>query len=83
MVSIIISYDSTRALIVQKKNDREYFINQYDLSTDKYECVFAEPYGGPDIYYIKMKEIEQNSTGDIFAACYIDDGNFKLRVFGK
>lgn len=83
VVSIMITYDSSRALTVQKKTDREYFVHQYDLTNDKFDCLFSEDFGSVDTYYIKMKDVEQNSTGDIYAACYIDDGHFKLRVFGK
>ena len=32
--------------------------------------------------YIKVKEIEQNSSGTNFAIVYLDDGVFKLRVLG-
>lgn len=30
-----------------------------------------------------MKDVEQNSAGIKYAIAYIDDGNFKLRVFDK
>jgi hypothetical protein len=30
-----------------------------------------------------MKDVEQNSDGSKFAVAYIDDGRFKIRVFGK
>lgn len=33
--------------------------------------------------YIKMKEVEQNLKADTFAACFNDDGVFKLRTFGR
>ena len=79
----MITLDSSRAITVQKRNDREYYVNQYDLTSPKLECTFQEQYGSKETYYIKMKDVEQNSTGDKFAACYIDDGVFKLRVFGK
>lgn len=39
--------------------------------------------GGKEDSYIKIKDIEQNSKGDQFIAAYLDDGVFKLRIFGK
>ena len=36
--SIIISYDATKAVCVLKKNDREYYVEMYDLVT--YEQTF-------------------------------------------
>jgi len=30
-----------------------------------------------------MKDVEQNGAGTKYAIAYIDDGNFKLRVFDK
>ena len=53
------------------------------MTNDKFECLFSEAFGSEDTYYIKMKDVEQNSTGDKYATCYIDDGHFKMRVFGK
>lgn len=31
VISIMITYDSTRVITVTKKNDRTYFISQFDL----------------------------------------------------
>lgn len=44
---------------------------------------FEEKLGGEKDSYIKVKEVEQNSNGTIFAVAYIDDGIFKLRTFGE
>lgn len=44
IVSMIISYDSTRAIAVTKNNDREYYIRMYSLQT--YELTFTEKIGG-------------------------------------
>lgn len=33
LISMLITYDSTRAISVQKLDDTEYWIMQYDLST--------------------------------------------------
>lgn len=81
IVTMIISYDSTRAVTVTKKDDRESFIKMYDLNTN--ELTFEEQIGGLPDQYIKVKEVEQNSSGTQFACVYFDDGLFKLRVFGK
>lgn len=44
---------------------------------------FEEKIGGKFENYIKLKEIEQNSDGTIFAVAYLDDGLFKVRTFGE
>jgi hypothetical protein len=54
----------------------------HDLNS--YEITFTETIGsqrGP--HYIKVKEIAQNSTGTFYACCYIDDGVFCMRTFGR
>ena len=33
IVSMIITYDSTRAVTVTKKDDQEYYVKMYDLET--------------------------------------------------
>ena len=52
----------------------------YDLKD--YSLAFEEPVGDPEAY-IKLKEVEQNSTGDYFAIAYLNDGNFRVRTFGE
>ena len=81
LISMMITYDSTRAIAVTKKDDREYAILMYDLETNA--CTFQEKVGGGSTAYIKVKEVEQNSDGKKFALTYFDDGVFYLRVFGK
>jgi hypothetical protein len=54
--SVIISYDSTRAITVTKRNEKEYYIKMYDLET--YEQTFEEKIGGLPENYIKLKEVE-------------------------
>lgn len=54
--SVIISYDSTRAITVTKRNEKEYYIKMYDL--ESYEMTFEEKIGGADTDYIKVKEVE-------------------------
>lgn len=81
IVTMAISFDSTRAITVTKKDDKESYIKMYDLNT--YELTFEEKIGGERDQYIKVKEIEQNPQGTYYAIVYIDDGRFFLRTFGK
>jgi hypothetical protein len=54
----------------------------HDLSS--YEVTFKETIGSPKgPNYIKVKEIAQNPSGNFYACCYIDDGVFCMRTFGK
>ena len=79
--SVMISYDSTRAITVTKRNEKEYYIKMYDL--ESYEMTFEEKIGGNPDNYIKLKEVEQNAKGSLYAVAYFDDGKFRLRNFGK
>ena len=81
IVTCMISYDSTRAITVTKKDDTEFWVRMYDLET--YQKTFDEQIGGQEEDYIRIKEVEQNYKGDKYAFVYANDGNFKLRVFGK
>ena len=81
IVSCMITYDSTRTILVTKEDDTAYHIRQFSLTTQELVC--TERYGGSANSYIKMKDVEQNAVGDRYAIAYIDDGNFKLRVFDK
>lgn len=81
IVSCIISYDSTRAILVSKRDDREFWVRMYDL--ESYQKTFEEMIGGKEDSYIRAKEVEQNSTGKKYAIVFIDDGKFFLRVFTK
>ena len=81
IVSMIITYDSTKAVTVTKKNDREYYVKQYDL--ESYELTFEEKIGGGADQYIKLKEVEQSPDGKKFAVVYNDDGKFFMRTFHK
>ena len=81
ILSCIISYDSTLAILVLEKDDREVWIEMYSLANcDK---TFSEKIGGLKDSYIRCKEVEQNSGGNKYAVVYVDDGKFRLRVFGK
>lgn len=81
IVSMIITYDSSKAVTVTKRNDREYYIKQYDLET--YDLTFEEKIGGGDDQYIKLKEVEQSYSGKKYACVYNDDGKFYIRSFKK
>lgn len=56
IVTMLITYDSTRALTVTKKDDRFYYIKMYDL--EQYDMTFEECIGGGKDSYIKFKEVE-------------------------
>lgn len=81
IVSQMITYDSTRTIVVTKEDDTAYHIRQFCLITQELVC--TERFGGTEDSYIKMKDVEQNGAGTIYAIAYFDDGNFKLRVFDK
>ena len=81
IISMIITYDSTKAVTVTKKSDEEYYVKQYDL--EKYDMTFEEKIGGEPGQYIKLKEVEQDPLGTQFAIAYCDDGKFFVRTFGK
>ena len=81
IISCIISYDSSRAILVTKRDDREFWVRMFDL--ESYEKTFEEKIGGKENSYIRAKEVEQNSTGVKYAIVFIDDGEFRLRVFSK
>jgi hypothetical protein len=81
IMQVMISYDSSRALVITSKSDRVYYLMQFNLSN--YARTFEEKIGGNEECYIKCKEIEQNMAGDKYAVIYLDNGVFKLRTFGK
>lgn len=86
ILSMIITYDSTKAVTVTKASDREYFVHMYDLEikgNDSIEHTFEERIGGHTDAYIKLKEVEQSSNGKKYAIVYNDDGIFYLRTFTK
>ena len=56
IVHVNISYDSTRAITVTKKDDKEFWVKQYDLET--YEQTFEEKIGGQPDSFIRTKEVE-------------------------
>lgn len=78
---MIITYDSTRAVTVTKKDDHTYYVKMYSL--EDYDLTFEEEIGGEPENYIKLKEVEQNAAGSEFAIIYFDDGIWFLRTFGK
>jgi len=56
IVTMTITYDSTRSITVTKKDDKEYWIKMYDLETG--DLTFDEKYGGNKDDYIKVDEVE-------------------------
>jgi len=56
IVTMFISYDSSRALTVTKKDEKESWIKMYDLETG--ELSFDEKIGGGKNDYIKVHEVE-------------------------
>ena len=81
IVNVMISYDSTRAITVTKKDDHECWVKMYDLET--YDQTFEEKFGGFSDSFIRIKDVEQNSTGKKYSVVYIDDGHFFMRYFDK
>lgn len=53
IVSMVISYDSSRGVTVTKKDDFESWVKMYDLNTG--ELKFEEKVEGQ---YLKLKEVE-------------------------
>ena len=60
-----------------KKDDQTSVVQMYCLKN--FEVAFEEIFSGT---CIKILDISQNSTGDRFAAPYMDDGKFRIRTFG-
>ena len=56
LTTMAISYDSTKALTVTKKDDMEVWVKMYDLNTG--DLTFEEKIGGQPDQYIKCKELE-------------------------
>ena len=56
IISMFITYDSTRALTVTQKDARECYIKMYDV--ESYALCFEERVGGGADQYIKMKDVE-------------------------
>ena len=79
VISCMITYDSTMAITVTQKDDREYYVHLFSLET--YALIFDMKIGGKPDSFIKLKEVEQNSTGKEYAIAYLDDGKFYLRTF--
>ena len=57
IVSVIITYDSSRAITITKTHNHKYNIKQYCL--ESYKMTFEEVVGGDERKdYIKLKEVE-------------------------
>ena len=74
---MIISYDSKRAISIQKYDDNVSYIAQHDIVTGK--RMFYEKIEGE---YIKIQEVAQAPSGKNFAVVFNDCGRFRLRTFG-
>jgi hypothetical protein len=53
---MMITYDSSRTIAIQKEDDQSFWISMYSLET--YEQTFHELVGGTPESYIKIKDIE-------------------------
>ena len=58
IVNCVISFDSTKAITVTKRDENEYYILLTDL--ESFETEFEMKVGGNPGQYIKVKEVEQN-----------------------
>jgi hypothetical protein len=56
LINCCITYNSKSAVTVTAKNDREYWVKQYNL--ENYAITFEEKFGGLPDSYIKLKEVE-------------------------
>jgi hypothetical protein len=75
IVSVMITYNSKHCITVLEHSDHLYLVRVYKLET----LVFVEH--AIKGKRIRVKDIEQNNSGDQFCLTYIDDGLFKLKVF--
>ena len=55
IINCVISGDSSRAILITKKSEQDYYIVQYNLETTN--LTFKEKFGGQTNSYIKMQEI--------------------------
>jgi hypothetical protein len=88
VISVTFNNKGTRILAVLQDEEQmkmlgnsACIVHQYDIATRK--LVFKEFYGGGADSFIKMLDIAQNKAGDMFCCPYIDDGNFRMRIFGE
>ena len=44
--------------------------------------IFKEKIGGNKGSYVKLKDVEQNFDGTLFALPYYDNGYWRIRIFG-
>ena len=55
LVTMMISFDSKRAISVQCEDEQTSYVEQHDIITG--ERVFYEKYGGKEESYIKLQEV--------------------------
>ena len=56
IISMLITYDSTKAITLSQKDHKTFYVKMYDLET--YDLTFEEEIGGEDATYVKVKEVE-------------------------
>jgi hypothetical protein len=78
IITMTICNDGDSAIAVMKRDEFITYICMYNFTT--YEMIFEEMIEGD---CIKVREVEQNDKGDLFATVFNDDGKFRLRTFGK
>lgn len=83
LVSMIQTYDGGKAITVSKADEFASYISMYNLDT--LEKMFEEKIDSrkEQKTCIKVKEVEQNAAGKIYAVVFLDDGLFKMRTFQK
>ena len=78
LVSVMITNNSKYVITVTKEDDTMSYVKMYELGS--YNLAFEEKVGCPNSY-IKCKDVEQDDTGTKFALAYLNDGNYRIRVF--
>ena len=71
-----ISSQLTETITVTKSSERESLIKFFSLENKN--VVYEQRIAGD---FIKVKEVEQNPNGRLFAVAFFDDGLFRVRIF--
>ena len=71
-----ISSQLTETIAVTKASERESLIKFFSLENKN--VVYEQRIAGD---FIKVKEVEQNTNGRLFAVAFFDDGLFRVRIF--
>jgi hypothetical protein len=78
IVSMMLTHDSQRLIVVLQITDEHSQIRQYD--TENFKVIWTYDIEG---HYIKAKEIVQNKFGILYCCPYMDNGVFHLLVFNR